>query len=338
MKPEQLNELRERLGFTPLGAGAFGLANGFPVFIPNIQTIGNALIKIKTDRIPNKDDVKMLNERLRPFGGKISGSGQGGPGLGIEYKAGKNAVMSPSDFILQATSILGSSGYYPEDRCLICGGPGCDAAALHGNTFGTVHHSCLDLKVYEAQSADETDSDSSNVALGIIGALLGMIVGTLPSLLTILLTERIFLILYALMPVCAYYGYKKFGGKMKGKTALIVSIVAAVLGVFVLILEGDVFYLMHDMGHNFTAAMQVMKRVMRSPSFWGESISSNVTSFLFAGLGILYSWKLISQTTGTALQKAKGISAYAYRYPQTTSMPQRYSESELSSYQNDIPR
>lgn len=321
MKKEQIQELTQRFRFTQSGVVLFGLVNGFPVYVPNA---GGNVFKIMIGRLPGKEEKKTLNAMLKQCGGKLTY--YAGDGLSVAFRHG-----NVCDFISSATQVLGQAGFYPSDTCRICGGGSCDAAAWHKNAFGPVHNSCLQLRLYEAQSNHaETEDSSANLLPGLLGALLGMIVGTIPSFLTILLMGYIFAILFALMPVCAYYGYRLLGGRMKGKTPLIVSIVAAVAGVFVLNFEQNMYYLMHDMGYSFARAMRLMQRVIGEPAFWSETMSDSISCFIFAALGVLYAWRLISTTSESNLKQTQAVQNLAYRYPQTTQVPEYYSENNSS--------
>lgn len=324
MKREQIQILMQKYRFTQSGTVLFGLVNGFPVYVPNV---GGDVFKIMTGRLPGKEEKKTLNAMLKQCGGKLGY--YSGEGLSVTYKSG-----DPADFISSATQILGREGFYPADKCRICGGSSCDAAAWHKNVFGPVHRSCLQLRLYEAQSNHaETEESSANLLPGIIGAILGMIVGTIPSFLTILLMGYIFAILFALMPICAYHGYRLLGGRMKGKTPLIVSIAAAVLGVFVLNFEQNMYYLMHDAGYSFSRALRLMQRIAGDPEFWSETLTNNISCFFFAALGVFYAWRQISATSESGLKQAQAVQNTAYRYPQTTSVPELYNENNSSIYQ-----
>ena len=132
------------------------------------------------------------------------------------------------------------------DKCPLCKKDMCDSAALVGGQFVPVHRQCVTESNQQAVIKAEENQNSGNYPLGFIGAFLGAIVGCIPSILTIFLLESEFGLLYMLIPIASYTGYKLFKGKLGGFarfSAILCSVLAfvvmqpAILYVYVL-LEG----------------------------------------------------------------------------------------------------
>ena len=92
--------------------------------------------------------------------------------------------------------------------CPICNLPGCDAYAYHGESYQPVHAACVHNHALTQAAKAEDNALNGSYALGGLGALLGALVGALPTVLLVVFFDRISGLLCALIPLCAYYGYK----------------------------------------------------------------------------------------------------------------------------------
>lgn len=119
-------------------------------------------------------------------------------------------------------------GYEPPADCALCGRPGCDSYSYYGGVFTTVHANCVRQNTEAQFEKVQHNENNGSYALGILGAIIGGVVGSIPNVLSVVLAERIMVLLCALIPLGAYYGYKLFRGKMNG-AALASTIAVSVL-------------------------------------------------------------------------------------------------------------
>ena len=106
------------------------------------------------------------------------------------------------------------------DTCPLCQKASCDALAkVQDFGFGPVHRACL----RKAEKTLRPVRASGSRALGLIGALLGTLVGLIPSIFTIVLLDRVFLLAYAIPPLCAFQGYKLLHGRMDRHAPLVTA-------------------------------------------------------------------------------------------------------------------
>lgn len=121
-----------------------------------------------------------------------------------------------------------SQGYVNPTVCPVCRQSNCDAYAFYGGSYTQVHANCVQQQNNQAVAKINDNELNGSYALGFLGALLGGIVGTIPSVLLIVYMDVISAWLCALIPLGAYFGYKLFKGKMN-YAALGASVVMSVL-------------------------------------------------------------------------------------------------------------
>ncbi|MBQ0134965.1 MAG: hypothetical protein KBS46_07560 [Clostridiales bacterium] len=240
----------------------------------------------------NAEQASLLKEAL-PTGAKLNWRAV----LTVRLKR-KAFLADPLGQIRSVTAALDRCRIVPDDECPICHRPYCDCAAPisgNGHSYSLVHTLCLKDRIAAAEEKAADNAQRGSYLLGILGALLGMIAGCLPSVLTILFTQTVYALLVALIPIGSYYGYKLLGGRMN-KTPLILSILSSVLGVFVLNVLVVAGTLVKEIGFSLVEAFPVSLSLMTDPEFRSLLVSDSLTYLLFAALGLLWSWRFISRT------------------------------------------
>ena len=181
-------------------------------------------------------------------------------------------------------------------QCPICGQFDTDGLAFYAGNFQRLHLSCIDRKLTTQHERIQENEIHGNYFTGLIGALLGGICGILPSILTILGMERIFVILFALIPICIFYGYKICHGKMNN-AAVIITLVLSVFFLFFM------NYLLLVFNVHSTYGLWLFADCLRlflEGDFLKELLSESWTQILFLALGMLYSWRMITENNTKA--------------------------------------
>ena len=137
-------------------------------------------------------------------------------------------------FLDLLTATLAQNGAAPANTCAVTGAANPDSLCFMMNPsfpgFQPVSGSAVRQDGYEAQAKVEENENNGSYAMGILGALLGMLVGVAVNVLTIVFLQRYFSILFALVPVAAMFGYKLFKGKLN-KVSIIIVLVLSVIAV-----------------------------------------------------------------------------------------------------------
>lgn len=153
----------------------------------------------------------------------------------------------------------------------------------------------------DTQTREKIEDNQANgsYALGFVGALLGMLVGLIPNLLSIMFADTIWSLLFALVPLCAMFGYKLFKGKMnKGSVVIVVAL--SLLAVFLIPIIEILIYLVKDYGEPLGSALGYTLQIVRDPEFFSNASSEYLQLLLFMALGIWIAWRYISGQTNSS--------------------------------------
>lgn len=204
---------------------------------------------------------------------------------------GKQNFSEMFDFLLQAIDEQAKMLNYIEPTvCPVCKQGGCDTYAYYKSTYVPTHAACLQQDAANKVAKAQHNELNGNYLTGIIGALIGGLIGMLPNVLSIVYGEVIYSLLCALVPLCAYYGYKLFKGKMN-RAAMAVTIcvsvvIAPVMDYVSTMLYGYKEYKMILPVSQYIAILQ------DDFSILFESVGQNL---LFIGLGVVCVYGLIKR-------------------------------------------
>lgn len=203
---------------------------------------------------------------------------------------------------------LREKGIKAPASCPICGQTNCDSVAHVGQAYRPVHRACLTGAYSAAKAKAEENEMNGNLLTGLLGAILGGVVGCLPTLLSIFFAERIFAILYALIPLGIYYGYKLLNGRMNKAVRWITVIFSVIFAV------GIEFALIAIVMLQAEIPLMYMMDFIGMPEI-SEALGSEIpTSLLFVALGIWIAWAQISKTSDTAVKSAESTLATLISY------------------------
>lgn len=191
---------------------------------------------------------------------------------------------------------LRENGFFPSDTCSVCGGPRPDSLCFIGS-YQPVHKGCVhSLAETTRQNAEQNELNGSYLT-GLIGALLGMLVGLIPNIALGILTDRIYAVGFALVPLAAMWLYRKFNGKMsKGSIGIIIAV--SLLGVLVMQYFTLAIYVMQQFGAGLGEALKLTAQLFADGEIFGQVMGSSIMHFVFMGIGILFAWSYLNRTNG----------------------------------------
>ena len=326
MKSMEFVSACRELGLQCAGNEAFGIVGDWPVRVLNQSGI---FVRVITDNA-EKDKIKALRALVK---GKGSVSYE--KKLVAVYLRIKKFGGSLSDAVRECVKALDTAGLIPAQECPYCGRSGCDTAAHYKSDYRTVHRSCLQNAFADSADKAEQSKQKGSYILGFIGALIGMLIGTIPSLLTIIFMEMEYALLFALIPICAYFGYRFFNGRMN-KAALIVTILMAIVGVYVMMFEWAAFVDYVNYGLTLGDAVLDFLGYLMVLGNWALLTGDCLVEFLFAAIGVWVSWRIISRTPESVRLEAGAVLELAVPYPAGSEPAFEAEEAVFTGY-DEIP-
>lgn len=286
---------------------AYGNEGAFPVLVRWIGKHNLSLV-VTPDTWTWKEAGKELKRALKGHGVPQYSNGN----LVVSLRVKEDPEGHYTETVRAVQEVFASHGIHAPTRCPVCGDVNCDVQAAYSGGYRPVHSRCLD-RVLESAKAQKAVNDSSGSYLtGIVGALLGGLIATIPTLLTIWFAERIYALLYALIPLGAYYGYKKFNGKLN-KVSVAVTIVVSLLQIYIMEYALLIISLMVELESSFSDSMYLLGLYVGEMGFFqllaDLTESAGIISFVFIALGIWIAWSQITRTSASPIRDMEAVRA-----------------------------
>ncbi|MCL2843566.1 MAG: hypothetical protein FWE28_08935 [Oscillospiraceae bacterium] len=189
----------------------------------------------------------------------------------------------------------------PATSCAICGQSGGDSVARYENRLALVHRACLQQWQREQSQKLELKQQNAGYFRGLIGGLIGGLVGAVPALGAMYFINFFVGVLFALIPLGIYFGWKLFGGKLS-----IVTTVFTILYTLVVALATEVVHLWLILREEFPEFQFTIRETLDfylDFEFFREYLMIDTLMALgFAIVGIWIAWRQIRQTDASAAQ------------------------------------
>ena len=303
------------LGFETAGQVCFGTWNGYAILLP--QGLGSSVFANVAVDLPSvsRAERKALDASVKEKGLKglkLSTLTKVAASFTIAFGKGEDVPGFLRAALDALTASLRACGLAPADRCAVTGAPRPDSlclVAMNGAaSYRPVCAAAIRDNEAKTREAAEENKENGSYLLGFVGALIGMLVGVALNVLGIVFTERIYALLFALVPLAAMFGYKLFKGKMS-KGSIIIVILLCLLGVLLIPLFELVVYLVRDEGVALGDAFSRALFYMMDPSSLSEISGELLKRLLFMALGIWIAWKYMSTSTNSS--QVSGAAAQA---------------------------
>lgn len=266
-------------------------------------------IRIET---ASKELRKALQAAVRANGNRKAGVSRVVPNFvhgTLSFGKAENAVNDFSVYLEALTEALRANGVMPANTCALTGAANPDSLCLipRSDCYGyqPVCAAAIRESDQEVQARAADNEDRGSYLTGLIGAVLGMLVGIGVNLLSMVFLERIFSLLFALVPVAAMFGYKLFRGKTN-KAAMVIVIVLSVIAVPLMEFLTGAIGVANSYNMPFTDAMKAVGEIFFAPEMLKETGPEMLKMLLFMALGVLIGWSYLrSQLNSTQLRSSK---------------------------------
>lgn len=192
----------------------------------------------------------------------------------------------------EIVNILSDSQIEVSHRCALCGREETDAHAMIAGTNRPIHKKCIQKKLVNTRLEIEEKSYKK----GIIGAVIGCFLGSLPNLWVYLFWGQTYAVLFLLLPLCIYYGYKFLGGRMD-RMVVVVTIILSILSVFCM----EIAYLVnYNIQEQFVPdtlfwRFKMLIKVFQIDGLFKYILKNSSLKLLFVFVGIIIEWEVISK-------------------------------------------
>ena len=311
-------------GFETTANVCYGSWRNYAVSILSAQySVFQLSFAVRADK-KDKNLAKSLRAELRQQLGKgLSTVLNLGNTLQFAYRFDGKTPLA-DQFVRTADAIaaaLSAHGLSPAVTCAVCGGGTPDSLCVV-NTYQPVHAACMHQKLETAKEQAMENKENGSYLTGTLGAILGALVGTILPLVMLIATDTLYALLFALVPLAAMFGYRKFKGK-SDKISIVIVIVVSILAVVLMAYAVIVYYIMQQMGVGLGTAMSFVSRFMSGSDF-AELLGQFWKGFLFMGLGIVISWGYLTKTrsaevktTATLLETMRPNPMFSQDYAQS---------------------
>ncbi|MBU1145373.1 MAG: hypothetical protein KJ971_05910 [Firmicutes bacterium] len=166
-------------------------------------------------------------------------------------------------------------------------------------SYVPVHPKCAADHVKDVkQSVEKENSKSNRLILSIILSLVGAFVGLIPLVMILYISDAFYAILYALIPLGGFYGYKL--GKAPRKTYMIYIII--IISVLIVVAFELFTWNILALSLDYT-----LSGLLEDSTYQYVFLNELLISLLFLGIGIFISWKLISNTSDKQINKIETL-------------------------------
>ena len=145
-------------------------------------------------------------------------------------------------------------------------------------------------KVKEAKIAKEVEKVESikpekkqSYLLGILGALLGGLIASIPWIVMYVYLEMMWSFLAFIIGYGAFLGYKKFNGKMDIKVPYIIGIISIIVVIFTTLYVIPTLLIIKE---GITPSMEVISFLYSDSEFKGAIVQDLIFALLFTVLGV----------------------------------------------------
>ena len=296
---KNLKTWAQEKGYSTIGDTAMKTENGYLVSY-GVFADRNVTVSTTVDAAAwNADIQKAVKKELRRVGALQYRKGV----VSVTVSAfGQKKLFQKLEAATEAlTNALRQNGVRGNGNCLYCGLSGCDDFTADGAVAYPSHSACKNAQAQKIYDEVAQNHAQGNYTLSILCALLGGLIGCIPSFLSIYFAEMIYGLLFALIPLAAYWGYKLGKGVMSRGVPFIIAPIALLdTAALVLILE-YIYAAQEFEGLGFSEFLGLCYEYQ----IFGDIFLDWIEVFAFCAIGIAIAWSAVSRGNRHRLKQAQ---------------------------------
>lgn len=299
----KIEVIAEKLGLAMEHGVPTGSVQGFPYVMNmvSIDTFVKAPMMIFTfEKGLTKEDIKAIRKVSGMTMIRVESIALKSNSLFVLVKQGLKSSEKHIQFLEKLVQVFKERGLHPLNHCPFCGKEETDSFRMIKGVPVKLHDECAKKFYLEvATQVEREERSNENMGKSLVYAVLGAIIGTIPTLITIFAFQYMIALLYALIPLASFYGYKYGNAARKSWVPAFVSIISLIIVVGM------------NLGLYYTIAVAesvTFSEALMVDEFKRALLSDLGTSVLFLGIGIAIAWKkMYSQTTQAIKKDYEGL-------------------------------
>lgn len=290
--------------YRAVGDRMVGIYNGYP-FSLTVKNGGSRDTLTFSFSLNKNAPMKAIREIRKnlPKGSTASTASDGTFTIAVKSTGDEDLNSLVAGTLETVSSVLSSQSkpVTGSGTCAVCNKIGYDGYALVAGKFTSVHKTCAEERSQKDAVKAAKNRSGGNYALGLLGAVLGAIIGYLPNLLLMYFAEYELGILYMLIPLASYFGYKLCRGKLGGVARLIVILSSLV----VFILSWPTIYHFYSLAAGYTDSWLFDIRWFYTVEFTPlDLVEIMWFGTLFLLVGIVVSFRQLGTTNADVIESA----------------------------------
>ncbi|HOI86075.1 MAG TPA: hypothetical protein PLP48_08360 [Acholeplasmataceae bacterium] len=294
----KLDVLAQRFNMSMEQGVPVSTVNGYRVQVINFYV--DAFVKVPMmcfvfEHTLSKDQIKSIQKTVGMTAIRIESVVLNNNAVIIPFRRGTKPSEKHDEYMRKVTQAFHDLGLRDLSHCPFCGKEDTDSTRVIKGVIVPVHDACA-KELYQQITSHVEELEKSNKGMGksIVFAIGGAVVGAIPTLISIIFFQYMLAILYALIPLASFYGYKYGGAPKKSYVPILISVISLLIVVVMMAwLYGSIAA---SEGFTFSEAMEIQE-------FSASFFSDLFTSVLFLAIGVFISWKQMYKQTTAAIKK-----------------------------------
>lgn len=294
----KLETIKDKMGLSMEHGIPYGKIKNYPFYaaLISIDTFVKAPMMVFVfERALSKEELRKIQKTVGLKMVRIESVALQNNAIIVPFKYGIKLSDKHQVYLENLANTFDNLQLKPLNHCPFCGKEETDSHRIIKGIPIKVHDACAkDFYKELAEKIDEEEKSNDHLIPSLIYALLGAIAGAIPTVISIIGFQYMLAILYALIPLGSFYGYKYGGAARKSWVPIYVSLISLLI---VLGMNFGLYYSIAVVEQiSFAEALQFEE--FKSAFFSDLGIST-----LFLGIGILISWRKMYKETTSAIKK-----------------------------------